>query len=49
MVIKKYLCAAPRPEAYEEKAEALLEALGGDEAKRERIVRQTLDQLKKLQ
>jgi hypothetical protein len=49
MVVKKYLCAAPRPEAYEEKAEALLEALGGDEAKREQVVRQTLAELKRLQ
>ncbi|KAG7347823.1 PHD-finger domain containing protein [Nitzschia inconspicua] len=48
MVVKKYLCAAPRPESYEEKAEALLDALGGDEEKRESVVRQTLAQLRKL-
>jgi hypothetical protein len=49
MVLKKYPRAAPLPDAYEGRAEALLEALGRDEAKRERIVRQTLDQLNKLQ
>jgi len=46
MVVKKYLCAAPRPESWEEKAEALLKSLGGDKVKREHVARQTLDMLK---
>jgi hypothetical protein len=49
MVVKKYLCAAPRPESWEEKAEALLKSLGGDKVKREHVARQTLDMLKERQ
>ena len=43
---KKYLCAAPRPSTWEEKAEALLKSLGGDPKKRETVLRQTLSALK---
>jgi hypothetical protein len=46
MVVKKYLCAAPRPETWKEKAEKLLQSLGGDEAKRDAFVRQTLTKLR---
>uniref|UniRef100_A0A7S0F833 PHD-type domain-containing protein n=1 Tax=Pseudo-nitzschia arenysensis TaxID=697910 RepID=A0A7S0F833_9STRA len=46
MVVKKYLCAAPRPESWEEKAEALLKSLGGDRAKCKNVARQTLSILK---
>ena len=43
---KKYLCAAPRPESWETKAEALLKSLNGDETKREELARQTLSILR---
>ena len=46
MVVKKYLCAAPRPESWEAKAEALLKSLDGDKVKREQVARQTLSILK---
>lgn len=49
MVFKKYLCAAPRPESWDEKAKALLKALGNDKKKREKIVRQTLQSLREKQ
>ena len=48
MVTKKYLCAAPRPETWDEKAEAILQSVGGDKAKRDKFVQQTLRQLKAL-
>ena len=44
---KKYLCNAPRIDLWEEKAAALLQALGGDAAKRDALVRQTYQALKK--
>lgn len=49
MVVKKYLCAAPRPESWEEKAEALLKSMGGDKAKCRTVARQTLSMLKERQ
>ena len=45
MVLKKFLCAAPPPAVWDEKAAALLKSLGGDKAKRERILKQTLAEL----
>ena len=45
MVTIKYLCAAPRPDEWDERAEALLKALGNDTKKRDKLVRQTLQQL----
>ncbi|KAL3917999.1 MAG: hypothetical protein SGILL_004451 [Bacillariaceae sp.] len=47
MVVKKYLCAAPRQEAWEEKAAALLQALGGSRSKRAAVVKRTLAALQK--
>jgi hypothetical protein len=49
MVNKKYLCAAPRPEYWDEKGEALLKSLGDDKKKREQVIRQTLHHLKEIQ
>jgi hypothetical protein len=49
MVTKKYLCAAPRPESWDDKADALLKSMGGDEKKREQICRQTLKNLRDIQ
>jgi hypothetical protein len=49
MVIKKYLRAAPRPESWDERAEALLKSLGGNAKKRDKLLRQTLAQLKEIQ
>eukprot|EP00533_Pseudo-nitzschia_delicatissima_P009539 CAMPEP_0116083954 /NCGR_PEP_ID=MMETSP0327-20121206/3546_1 /TAXON_ID=44447 /ORGANISM="Pseudo-nitzschia delicatissima, Strain B596" /LENGTH=1151 /DNA_ID=CAMNT_0003574871 /DNA_START=50 /DNA_END=3505 /DNA_ORIENTATION=+ len=46
MVVKKYLCAAPRPESWEEKAEAFLKSLGGDKVKCKNVARHTLSMLK---
>jgi hypothetical protein len=46
MVGRKYLCAAPRPDDWEDKAAALLKSFDGDEKKREEMVRQTLKTLK---
>ena len=43
---KKFLCAAPRPSSWEEKADALLRSLGGDPKKRETVLRQTLSVLR---
>ncbi len=48
MVGKKYLCTAPRPENWEEKAQALLRSFQGDREKRDETLRQTLQQLKAL-
>jgi hypothetical protein len=48
MVTKKYLCAAPRPDQWESKAEALLESLGGNPKKRDKVLRQTLASLKDM-
>jgi hypothetical protein len=49
MVTKKYLCAAPRPEQWESKAEALLKSLGGNPKKRGKVLRQTLASLNQMQ
>ena len=46
MVNKKYLCAAPRPETWEEKAQAVLKSLGGDVKTREKVLRTTMNVLK---
>ena len=46
---KKYLRAAPRQECWEDKAEALLQSLGSDGKKREKYIRQTLDNLRDIQ
>ena len=48
MVNKKYLCAAPHPEYWDEKAEALLKLLGDDEKKREKVIRQMLHNLREI-
>lgn len=48
MVVKKYLCAAPRPENWEEKAQALLRSFEGNVEKRDETLRQTLQQLKAI-
>ena len=45
MVTKKYLCAAPRPESWDDKANALLKAFGGDVKKRDKTLRQSLERL----
>jgi hypothetical protein len=42
MVAAKYLCAAPHPDTWDERANALLKSLGGDRAKRRKMLRQTL-------
>lgn len=49
MVTKKYLCAAPRSDNWDERADALLKSLGGDEKKRDKVVRQTLGVLRGIQ
>lgn len=46
MVGKHYLCAAPRQECWDEKLEALLKSLGGDERKRAKAIRRTLKALR---
>mmetsp|Transcript_60396 Transcript_60396/g.69400 ORF Transcript_60396/g.69400 Transcript_60396/m.69400 type:complete len:119 (-) Transcript_60396:923-1279(-) len=46
MVMKKYLCHAPKKDSWELNAEALLTSLDGDEMKREQVARQTLSILK---
>ena len=46
---RKYICNAPRHEVWEQKAAALLQALGGDAAKRDALVRQTYQALHKEQ
>ena len=45
MVSRKYLCSAPHPDTWDERAQALLKSLGGNQAKRDRIIRETLDAL----
>jgi hypothetical protein len=42
MVAAKYLCSAPHPDTWDERADALLKSLGGDKAKRRKILRETL-------
>jgi hypothetical protein len=49
MVVKQYLCAAPRQECWDEKVEALLESLGVDKKKSEKAIRQTLKGLREHQ
>mmetsp|Transcript_11938 Transcript_11938/g.34485 ORF Transcript_11938/g.34485 Transcript_11938/m.34485 type:complete len:1165 (+) Transcript_11938:106-3600(+) len=48
MVSKKYLCAAPRPESWEARRQALLKSFGGDRKQREQAIRQTLDTLRSI-
>ena len=48
MVVKKYLCAAPRPESWEEKAQALLQSFQGNVEKRDETLRKTLQQLQAI-
>jgi hypothetical protein len=48
MVGKKFLCAAPRQECWEEKMEALLKSLG-DEKKQAQALKQTLQVLREQQ
>ena len=45
MVSKKYLCSAPHPSTWDERAATLLESLGGDRAKREEVLNQTISAL----
>jgi hypothetical protein len=45
MVARKYLCAAPHPDTWDERAEALLKSLGGNKARRRRILLETLSAL----
>jgi hypothetical protein len=49
MVVKKFLCAAPRPDTWKEKADKLLQSLGGDVEKRDLLVRQTITALREQQ
>ena len=49
MVVKKYLCAAPRQEAWDERIDSLLNALDGDRNKLEKVLRQTINGLKERQ
>ena len=45
MVNKIYLCAAPRPESWEDRAQLLLKSFGGNVEKRDDMLRKTLQQL----
>lgn len=49
MVVKKYLCAAPRQESWDERIDSLLNALDGDRNKLEKVLRQTINGLKERQ
>ena len=49
MVKSRYLCSAPRPETWDERAEALLKSLGGSATQQETMLRETLDSLKVMQ
>jgi hypothetical protein len=42
MVSRKYLCSAPHPSQWDEKAAALLKSLGGSTTLRKKIIEQTL-------
>ncbi|CAB9524118.1 protein ligase UHRF1 [Seminavis robusta] len=48
MVKSRYLCSAPRPETWDERAEALLNSLGGSTEKIESTLKQTLESLKAM-
>ena len=49
MVKSRYLCSAPRPDTWDERAEALLKSLGGSSEKIETILNDTLKSLKVMQ
>ena len=49
MPAKKFLCNAPRPEEFDEKAQEMLASFCAPPAQRERLLQQTIDTLRSYQ